>query len=180
MPQSSHPMIDYVDAINRKVGLSIRWLALIMVLVQFGTVMLRYLFGISYIFLAEGVLYMHATLFMLGAGYTMLVDGHVRVDIFYARFSQRKKALVNLLGHIAFLLPMCVLIIMMSWRFVFNSWSIMEGPLSVGGIPALYLLKSIIPLFCMLLIIQAVAAIARDGISVFSKHSADDGDTCRD
>ena len=159
---SSAQILDRLEDVNRWVGLSIRWLALLMVLLQFTIVILRYLFGISYIFLAETVLYMHAMLFMLGAGYTFLVDGHVRVDIFYERLSVRGKALVDLFGHVFFLLPMCVLVIVMSWRFVYNSWSILEGPISVGGIPASFILKSAIPLFSLLLIVQAVAAIGRD------------------
>ncbi len=171
MPLKFSNFCDSLDSINRNVGLTIRWFALVMVLVQFSIVMIRYLFGISYIFLGESVLYMHGALFMIGAGYTMLVDGHVRVDIFYASYSVRKKALINLLGHIFFLLPMCILIVIMSWRFVFNSWSIMEGALSVGGIPALYLLKTIIPLFCGLLIVQAIAAIARESMIVFNRQS---------
>ncbi|MEH6443758.1 MAG: TRAP transporter small permease subunit [Oceanospirillaceae bacterium] len=171
MSENSTQWLARIDSVNHHLGHSIRWFALIMVLLQFAIVMLRYLFGISFIFLSETVLYLHAALFMLGAGYTMLVDGHVRVDIFYATMSLQKKAVINLFGHVFFLLPMCVLIIYMSWRFVLNSWSILEGPLSVGGIPASFILKTIIPLFCILLIVQASAAIARDFIIAFSTGS---------
>lgn len=166
-----HPQAQWItaiDSINKRIGESIRWFALTMVLLQFAIVMLRYLFGISFIFLSEAVLYMHAALFMIGAGYTMLVDGHVRVDIFYASFSQRKRAVINLLGHLFFLLPMCGLILLMSWKFVVNSWAIFEGPISVGGIPASFLLKTIIPVFCVLLIVQAIAAISRDLLTILT------------
>lgn len=163
-----------LESANRWIGRAVRWLALAMVLLQFAIVLLRYLYGISYIFLTESVLYMHAALFMLGAGYTMLVDGHVRVDIFYARRSLRGKAIIDLVGHVLFLLPMCAMIIWMSRRFVTNSWAILEGPLSVGGIPASFLLKSLIPLFCVLLVLQAVAAILRDGMRVFAPQSLGD------
>lgn len=169
-----------LEGINLHLGRVIRWFALIMVLLQFGIVLLRYLFGISFIFLGEGVLYLHAALFLLGAGYTMMVDGHVRVDIFYARMSARKKAMVDLFGHIFFLLPASILILNVSWRFVENSWKILEGPLSVGGIPAVFLLKSTIPAFCVLLIIQAIVAIGRDGLRLMGISLPSHGNTGRD
>ena len=128
--------IDRLDAVNHAVGMTVRWLALFMVLLQFAVVVLRYVFGISFIFLNEGVLYMHAALFMLGAGYTLLVDAHVRVDIFYARLSARGRAAVDLLGHLGFLLPSMLVVLWFTWPSVRNSWAVLEGPISVGGIPA--------------------------------------------
>ncbi len=153
---------DRLDRINYIVGALVRWCALLMVLVQFVLVLLRYVFGVSYIFLDESVLYLHAALFMLGAGYTLLVDGHVRVDIFYARLSTAGKALINIFGHLFFLIPAMVVLLIYSWPSVKNAWAIMEGPISVGGIPASFLLKSLIPLFCVLLIVQACSCLFRD------------------
>ncbi len=150
-------LIAFLDTINRLTGSLIRWCALWMVLLQFIIVLLRYVFGISYIFLNEGVLYFHATLFMLGAGYTFLVDGHVRVDIFYARRSARGKAITDLLGHLFFLFPSLLMLAWFSWPTVLSSWKILEGPVSVGGIPASFYLKSLIPAFCALLILQGVS-----------------------
>ncbi len=158
------PVIRTLDAINRSVGHSVRWLVLAMLLLQFGVVLLRYLFGISYIFLTEGVMYLHAALFMLGAGYTLLVDAHVRVDIFHARLGPRGRAAVDLFGHLCLLLPSLLILLYVSWPFVRNSWAILEGPISVGGIPASFLLKSLIPAFCVLLIIQGLAGVLRDGL----------------
>ncbi|KZL22110.1 Tripartite ATP-independent periplasmic transporter, DctQ component [Pseudovibrio axinellae] len=155
-------IISKLDAINRIVGHTICWFALIMLLLQFAIVLLRYLFGISYIFLGEGVLYMHAAIFMLGAGYTLLTDKHVRVDIFYGQASQKTKAVINIIGAVCFLLPTVGLLLWVSWPFVSNSWKILEGPISVGGIPASFLLKSLIPAFCILLITQGVSGILRD------------------
>jgi TRAP-type mannitol/chloroaromatic compound transport system permease small subunit len=153
---------ERLDAVNRWTGHIVRWLALIMVLVQFVIVLLRYVFGISYIFASESVLYMHAALFMLGAGYTLLIDGHVRVDIFYSRWSTRRRAAVDALGAQLLLIPSMALLAWMTWPFVRNSWSILEGSISVGGIPASFLLKSLLPAFCVLLIIQAAAGLLRD------------------
>ena len=133
-----------------------------MVLVQFGIVLLRYVFGISYIALNESVLYMHATLFMLGAGYTLLVDKHVRVDIFYAKARPPTQWAIDLFGHCFLLLPSMLAILYWSWPSVRNSWRIFEGPISVGGIPASFLLKSLIPAFCVLLIIQSLACLMRN------------------
>ncbi|WP_274423568.1 TRAP transporter small permease subunit [Chelativorans sp. YIM 93263] len=151
-----------LDQVNRAVGAFVRWLALLMVLVQFGTVVLRYVYGISFIFLSESVLYIHSALFMLGAGYTLLVDGHVRVDIFYGALSERRQALLNVVGAALFLLPSMIMIAWFSWPSVRNSWSVMEGAISVGGIPASFLLKSLIPAFCALLIVQGLACLLRD------------------
>jgi TRAP-type mannitol/chloroaromatic compound transport system permease small subunit len=151
-----------LEAIVRQTGQIARWLALAMVLLQLGVVLVRYLFGISYIFLNEGVLYMHAALFMLGAGYTLLVDEHVRVDIFYANLGARGKAAIDFFGTVVFLLPSMLVLLWVTWPFVRNSWAVMEGPISVGGIPASFLLKTLIPAFCILLILQGVAGALRD------------------
>lgn len=155
-------LADRLDAINRWTGKVVRWLALAMVLVQFLVVLLRYVYGFSDLFASESVLYFHAALFMLGAGYTLLVDGHVRVDIFYSRWEKRRRAAVDAGGALLLLIPSMGLLAWVTWPFVRNSWAILEGPLSVGGIPASFLLKSLIPLFCGLLILQAAAALLRD------------------
>lgn len=154
--------IARLEAVNQIIGGAVRWLALAMVLLQFCVVLLRYVFGVSFIFLNEGVLYMHAALFMLGAGYTLLVDAHVRVDIFHSRLKPRGKAAVDLAGALVFLLPSMLLLAWVTWPSVRNSWAVLEGPISVGGIPASFLLKSLIPAFCLLLIVQGLACLLRD------------------
>ncbi|MCC2112355.1 MAG: TRAP transporter small permease subunit [Hyphomicrobiales bacterium] len=153
---------DRLDGINRAVGSVVRWAALAMVLIQFAIVLLRYVFGISSIAINESVLYLHAALFMLGAGYTLLVDGHVRVDIYYARLGLRGKSKIDLFGHLVLLIPSMAVLFAYSWPSVRNSWAILEGPISVGGIPASFLLKSLIPAFCTLLIVQSIACLTRD------------------
>jgi len=153
---------DRLDTVNRHVGALVRWSALLMVLLQFAIVLLRYVFGISFIFLNEGVLYLHGALFMLGAGFTFLIDQHVRVDIFYARASARQRAMIDLAGHILLLAPAMLVILVYTWPSVYRSWAILEGAVSVGGIPASFLLKSLVPAFCLLLLIQGLACILRD------------------
>ena len=117
---------------------------------------------ISSIALNESVLYMHATLFMLGAGYTLLVDDHVRVDIFQAKASERGKARIDVFGHVVLLIPSMLALLYWSFPSVRNAWAIFEGPISVGGIPAVFLLKTLIPAFCILLIIQSLACLLRN------------------
>ncbi|GAB5469257.1 MAG: TRAP transporter small permease subunit [Rhodospirillales bacterium] len=150
-----------LEAVNRWTGRTVRWLALAMVLLQFLVVLARYVFGVSFIFASEGVLYLHAALFMLGAGFTLLLDGHVRVDIFYGRWGPAGRRRVDIWGAALLLIPSMALLAWVIWPFVRNSWGILEGPISVGGIPASFLLKSLIPLFCVLLILQALAGLLR-------------------
>ncbi len=150
-----------LETINRGIGAVVRWAALVMVVVQFGAVLLRYVFGTNSIFVNELVLYFNAALFMLGAGYTLVVDGHVRVDIFYREASRRRKALIDLIGTLAFLFPAVATLAWFTWGNVVNAWAILEGPISVGGVPASFLLKTLIPLFCLLLAIQGTALALR-------------------
>jgi TRAP-type mannitol/chloroaromatic compound transport system permease small subunit len=150
-----------LDSINRVVGSITRWAAILMVLIQFAIVVSRYVFGSSSIAVNESVLYLHATLFMLGAGYTLMKDQHVRVDIFYAKASKKRQALIDMFGHFFLLIPSMAVLWYWSWPSVANSWGILEGPISVGGIPASFLLKSLIPAFCFLLILQSVSCLIK-------------------
>lgn len=160
-------LIRLLDLVNATVGRSVRWLAIVLVLVQFGVVVLRYVFGTSFMALQESVVYVHATIFMLGAGYTLLHDGHVRVDIFYGEASPRRKAAIDLFGTLVLLIPSCLVMLHFTWGFVVQSWRILEGPLSVGGLPAVFLLKSLLPAFAGLLLVQA-AALALKNLLVLS------------
>jgi TRAP-type mannitol/chloroaromatic compound transport system permease small subunit len=170
-------LADRLDRLNRLVGAGVRWFALAMVLLQFAIVVLRYVYGISFVSLNEGVLYLHAFLFMLGAGFTLLVDGHVRVDIFYARATQRGRSGIDAAGALILLLPSMVVLAWYSWPSVRNSWAVMEGAISVGGIPASFLLKSLIPAFCVLLIVQGLACLLRDLARLAAPDTADKDET---
>lgn len=152
---------DLLDGVNRAIARALRWLALAMVLVQLGVVAGRYAFGVNSIAVQESVLYMHGALFMLAAGYTLLVDGHVRVDIFYAGLSEAGKRRIDIFGHLVFLIPSMLILLWWSWPSVANSWAIFEGPISVGGLKAVYLMKSLIPAFCVLVLMQSAAILIR-------------------
>ena len=150
-----------IDRMNAAVARVVKWLALVMVLVQFCIVIGRYVFGYNSIAAQESVLYMHATLFMLGAGYTLLVDKHVRVDVFYAKVSDASRRQIDIFGHVFLLIPSMLTLLYWSWPSVRNSWKILEGPISVGGIDAVFLLKSLIPAFCILILLQSVSLLVR-------------------
>ncbi|MVO18457.1 TRAP transporter small permease subunit [Parasedimentitalea huanghaiensis] len=150
-----------IDRINTTTANLVRWLALFMVLIQFAIVMGRYVFGVNSIAAQESVLYLHATLFMLGAGYTLLVDKHVRVDVFYAKASPATRRRIDIFGHLFLLLPSMAALLYWSWPSVRNSWKILEGPLSVGGIEAVFLMKTLIPAFCILVMLQSVSVLIR-------------------
>lgn len=150
-----------IDAINSSVAKMVRWLVLFMVLVQFAIVVGRYAFGVNSIAAQESVLYMHAALFMLGAGYTLLVDKHVRVDVLYAKVNSQTQRRIDVFGHLFLLLPSMTALLYWSWPSVRNSWKILEGPLSVGGIEAVFLMKTLIPAFCILVMFQSVSLLVR-------------------
>jgi len=154
-------LANAIDRLNSVVALVVRWLALIMVLVQFCIVIGRYVFGYNSIAAQESVLYMHATLFMLGAGFTLLVDKHVRVDVFFAKLSDQAKRRIDIFGHLFLLIPSMTALLYWSWPSVRNSWRILEGPISVGGIEAVFLLKSLIPAFCVLILLQSFSILIR-------------------
>jgi TRAP-type mannitol/chloroaromatic compound transport system permease small subunit len=147
-----------VDRTNERLGRTIAWLALLIVLLQFVVVVLRYVFGLGSVKMQESIVYMHATLFMVAAGYTLLHNGHVRCDIFYSAASPRTKAIIDLFGVCAFLLPTCALIAWVAWPYVAAAWEVREGsPEGSLGIPGVYLLKSVILVFAGLLVLQGLA-----------------------
>ncbi|MGI9449396.1 MAG: TRAP transporter small permease subunit [Geminicoccaceae bacterium] len=151
-----------IDGINLRIGRAVCWLALIMVLAQFALVAMRYVFGVGSVVMQEMIVYMHATLFMAAAGYTLRHDDHVRCDIFYRDMTPAKRAWIDLLGVLFFLLPMCIVIIWVSAPYVANAWAVLEGS-SEGslGLPGVFLLKTLIPLMALLLGLQGLSVASR-------------------
>jgi TRAP-type mannitol/chloroaromatic compound transport system permease small subunit len=138
----------------------LRWLALIMVLLTFAIVILRYALNSGGVLLQESVMYLHGTLFMLAIALGVGDNTHVRVDILYSRRSPEQQAWIDLVGHILFLLPVAGFMIWVSLPYVSNSWQILEGSSEVGGIPGVFLLKTLIPLTGALLFCQGIAGVA--------------------
>lgn len=148
-----------IDRLNGWLGETVSWLTLVMVVVTFVIVVLRYVFQLNWIWLQESVIYMHALVFMVGAAYTFRDNEHVRVDIFYRGFSEWGKAVVNLLGGVILLLPMVLFLFWVSGGYVLDSWALGEGSREAGGLPLVFIMKSYIPLMAGLLFLQGVSSI---------------------
>jgi len=152
-------LIRIINLINRVIGETVSWLTLLMVLVTVLVVVLRYGFNIGFIWMQESVRFMYSAVFLLCAGYTLFKDKHVRVDVLYLSLSVRKKALVDLIGSIFLLLPVCFVIFYYSWSYVLNSWEQMEGSIEERGLHLVFLMKTFIWLFAILVSMQSLATI---------------------
>jgi len=137
------------------------------VLVQFALVLMRYVFGTGSLFMQESIIYAHAIVFMMASAWTLADDGHVRVDIFYSTASPRRKAAIDLFGVVFFLLPMCWLLWWVGYPYVARSWSVLEGSRETSGIPAVFLLKTVILAFVVTLALQGVALAVRSSVALF-------------
>lgn len=155
-------LIRPIDCFSELCGRLIAWLTLAMALVTLVVVAMRYLLGMNSIALQESVIYMHAAVFLMGSAYTLKNEGHVRVDIFYRRFSPVQKAWVNSLGSIVLLLPMCGFLMVITWDTAWASWRIREVSAEAGGIPAVFLLKAVMPVAAASLALQGVAEVLRN------------------
>lgn len=149
-----------IDRFNDSIGQAVAWLALGMVLVQFVVVVMRYIFGIGSIFMQESIVYMHGFNFLLGSAYTLLHEGHVRVDIFYRTASARNKALTDLLGSLFLLIPFLIVLLWTAWPYVGASWAVLEGSQETSGIPGVFVLKTTMLVFVILMLLQALSMAA--------------------
>jgi TRAP-type mannitol/chloroaromatic compound transport system permease small subunit len=152
---------DSIDRLTTAIGRGVSWLALAIVLGQFTLVVTRYVFGFGSIWLTETVMYAHAALFMLAAAWTLRIGGHVRVDVFYAEASPRTRAKVDLAGALLLLLPFALVLIWLSVPYAARSWAVLERSQEASGLPLVYLLKTLIPLFALLMALQGVAQAIR-------------------
>lgn len=152
-----------IDRFNIQIGRATAWLTLVMVLVTFFIVALRYVFDTGWIWLQESVNWMHAAVFMLASAYTLARDEHVRVDIFYRAFSPRRKAIIDAIGILLLLLPVSVYLVWSSWDYVAASWAIRESSREAGGLvfPLVPLLKSFIPIMATMLLLQGIGMLCR-------------------
>ena len=160
---------NFFDNINRYTGYLCAFLVVLMTVNVFIVVFLRYLFGISFIWLQETYVWMHAYIFMAGAGFTYLNDAHVRIDIIYRSSSKVYKAIVDLVGNIFLLIPFLYIIWSYSFPFVYKSFQINEVSREAGGLPMLFLLKAAILIFAFLLFIQALSKLINNFIIIYQK-----------
>lgn len=146
-----------IDRLNENIGRGISWLNTLLVVIICYDVTARYLFNTSSAGIVELEWHLFSFIFLLGAAYALLHDRHVRVDVFYQNFSEKKKAWVNLIGTLLFLMPFCIITISTSLKFTANAFAINEGSPDPGGLPARYIVKAAIPLGFCLLLLQAVS-----------------------
>jgi TRAP-type mannitol/chloroaromatic compound transport system permease small subunit len=158
--------VRFIDRLNDAVGRGIAWLTLVMVLITFFVVVLRYVYSIGWVWMQESYVWLHGVVFMVGAGYTLLHNGHVRVDIIYRPRDYRYKAVIDILGSILLLLPLVSLVFMFSVGYVADSWIRLEESREAGGLPGLFLLKSVVLVFCVLLGLQGLALAGRSLLSL--------------
>lgn len=160
----SHPaaaLVRLLDGFSEWTGRLIAWLTLLMVVVTFVVVVMRYVFEQGNIALQESVIYMHSFVFLLGAAYTLKHDGHVRVDIFYRPRSEKGKAWINLFGTLFLLLPVCIFLFWISWEYVATSWELQEGSQEAGGIAYRYILKTALLAMPAMMVLQGIAELLR-------------------
>ena len=159
----------FFSIINKFAGYICAFLVVLMTLNVFVVVLLRYLFGISFIWMQETYVWMHAYIFMMGAGFTYLMDDHVRIDIIYKSSTSTYRALVDIIGNILLLLPFLYIIWIFSFPFVYKSWLMSEISREAGGLRMLYLLKFAILIFVILLVIQTFSRIINNILFILKK-----------
>ncbi|RMG23017.1 MAG: TRAP transporter small permease subunit [Bacteroidetes bacterium] len=156
----------YIDKLIEYLGKGTSWLAGLLVVLVCYNVMMRYVFNSSKIYLTELEWHIFAAMFLLGAAYALQHEKHVRVDVFYSRFSPKTKAWVNLLGTLLFLIPFCLMVIVTSFRFARNSFLMREGSPDPAGLPALYVIKFTITLGFFFLLLQAISLLLKSGMQL--------------
>ena len=154
-------LANRIDRVNGAIGRAAAWAVLFVVVVQFVVVLLRYVFGLGSIWLSESIMYGHAILFMLAAAWTLRENGHVRVDVFYADAAPRTKAWIDLVGALLLLLPFMLVLMWFALPYVARSWAILERSRETSGLPVVFLLKTLIPLFALTMALQGVAQAIR-------------------
>ncbi len=158
---SNPALSERIDRLTEAIGGAAAWLTAVMVVGECAIMLLRYTLGIGSVWLSESILYEHAALFMLTAAWTLRQDGHVRVDVFYAGASRRTKAMVDLAGTLFLLWPFTIAILILSMPYVARSWAVLERSREASGLPAVFLLKTLIPAFALLLALQGLAQAIR-------------------
>jgi TRAP-type mannitol/chloroaromatic compound transport system permease small subunit len=164
----------WIDKLNEWIGRGVSWVTLALVVVIFIDVVMRYLFNTSFVFTQELEWHLFAFIFLIGAGYTLLHDGHVRVDIIYQRLGLKGQAWINLLGVILFLIPGCFMVMMTSWKFVVNSFLVMEGSPDPGGIPFRFIVKGCIPAGFLLLLTQGISLAMHSLLQILGIETANE------
>jgi TRAP-type mannitol/chloroaromatic compound transport system permease small subunit len=150
-----------ICALNLFLGHVFSWFTLGIVLICFLVVVLRYVFATSFVWMQDLYVWMNGIMFTGIAGYVLMRDGHVRVDILYRPWSTRRKAWLDLLGFFLFLAPFAMTVLIWSWTYVQRSWRFQESSTNVGGLPGLYVVKTFIVIFAVVILLQGIAMALR-------------------
>ena len=154
-------LANFIDLLNERIGKAVSWLTTLLVVVVIVDVLMRYALKQSKNYITELEWHLFALIFLLGAAYTLKHDKHVRVDLFYDKFSKRDKAMVNFWGTLIFLIPWCLLILYASYGYAWESWFINERSPNPDGLPARYLIKFALVFGIGLLLLQAISTLIR-------------------
>ena len=154
-------LADRIDRINRAVGRAVAWLVLLMLLLQVALVAGRYAFGFGSIWLTESVVYAHAAVILLASAWTFMTGGHVRVDVLYAQATPFNRAMIDLAGSVLLMMPFALVLIWLSVPYAARSWAILERSQEASGLPLVFVLKSLIPAFAVMMALQGVAQVIR-------------------
>ena len=155
-----------LDFFSEMTGRFCSWFVALMTLITCVVVVMRYGLDLGSVMLQDVVLYLHGALFLLGSSFALKRNAHVRVDIFYREFSEKKKAFVDLVGHCLFLQPVCWVIFLFSWGFVELSWRIMEVSAEPDGLPFVYLQKSLLIALCLFVALQSFSEILKSILKI--------------
>lgn len=164
-------IVRIADAINEQVGKAVAWLTSVLVVIICFDVLIRYFFKASKVWMVELEWHFFALVFLLGAGYALKHDRHVRVDLFYTKFSEKGKAWVNLIGTLIFLIPWCVIILGSAYQFAHRSWLLGESSPNPNGLPALYVIKFAIVIGFVFLLLQGIALVAQSLLTITKPKS---------
>jgi len=151
-----------IDFFNEKIGILTSYLCIPMILITFLVAFMRYVLDFGSIAVQEIIIYLHALIFTIGASYTLKNNMHVRIDIFYNKFSIKKKKIIDFYGTVLFLIPTCLLIFITSFNYVLSSVLLLESSKESGGLPILYVLKIYILLLSLTLFLQAISELFKN------------------
>jgi TRAP-type mannitol/chloroaromatic compound transport system permease small subunit len=163
-------VINIINNITERVGKIASWCAVLMVIIISLDVIIRYLFKFTFIWIIELEIYLFGFLFLLGSGYALKHEKHVRVDVFYSKLTAKGKAIIDILGGLLYLVPWCCITVSASWKYAYSSFLIGESSPQPGGLPALYILKFAIALGFFLLLLQGIAHILKALTILFKKN----------
>ena len=168
--------IRFANRLNEAVGFGVSWLTTLLVLVVCYDVFTRYLLKMSIVAVQELQWHLFAVIFLVGAAYTLKHGGHVRVDVFYSRFSEKAKAWIDLVGSLVFLIPFSILAIWSSQGFVAQSFALGETSPNPGGLPYRFVLKLVIPVGFLLLALQGIALAFRSLLKILGEATEDESE----